>query len=401
MADFACLPVCRGPTTPNARLGATTTLTPGGRCGYRYRMQYRMNPRHDYSVDPRQDGAWKQRDAEAAAGRLQPKPFVGRSVYQADILHAADGAASIPAAPASPPAPPLPPIKPGYLTTNTAAWLPVHEACVAAAAARRAGYDASTDLPRCASTPASPAPYTAAPHFDGSTTHQQNFSGRVRDELNMGTAKQSRHPPGRRAGCGQVRVQQRSAAHVWSHRPSPAEPTPAPNPNRCPPLLALPWLCAGCCGHVPSSPDLVAAAGLGPRPPREQAQLYHLDQHPHGRVPGYTGHKTGSLDLPPPTRKTTSGWAAHQVASRAGPAVRSPHGITKGLQVRGTAEKEPPTARGHGMIGTGAASSALAGRVSVRREGGVSPRPHSCTPPAELLQQWRGGPHQREWAAGG
>ncbi len=60
---------------------------------------------------------------------------------------------------------------------------------------------------------------------------------------------------------------------------------------------------------MPSESELVLA-GLSSRMKREDALLYHLDQHSRGLPPGYTGHKPShkpaiSLQPAPPTTATT------------------------------------------------------------------------------------------------
>lgn len=90
----------------------------------------------------------------------------------------------------------------------------------------------------------------------------------------------------------------------------------------CAESCKLPWVPprpAGYGGHVPSEAQPLPAGGPSgsARVKREDALLYHLDQHSRGLVPGYTGHRPQdkarvSLQAPVPTAATTQvrlrGW---------------------------------------------------------------------------------------------
>ena len=144
------------------------------------------------------------------------------------------------------------------------------------------------------------------PRFDGCTTHQQSFGGRVTQELNAGTAKMSRHPP----GFG---------------------------------------------GHVPAYPSLAAAAGTVTRPSRAAIELFANDQLPHGRLPGYSGFRPrhgAGLDPPSPTTATTSGCAAMQALRfTLPPATAGSHGIKNATRGFFSAGGSPHTSEQAGWGG--------------------------------------------------
>eukprot|EP00887_Chlorella_sp_A99_P000395 scaffold13.g395.t1 len=290
-------PALRGRQLPSDDLQQPTTSM--------YKAQFQADPAHDYGVDPRREGTWARKAAEAAASRLEPAPFCGCSVYEAELCGAG---ARAPASEGRGPSSPseslaAPQIKPGYLTTNTAASLLVHQA--AATAGSRALQRAGGPLPCASAARGADSPVhesTVLPRFCGTTTHQRSFAGWLTDDLNGGTVKQSCHVPG------------------------------MPGAWPCPWMLHGTRACRFA-GHVPRSAELAGVAAPGRRPPRELAELYGLDQHAHGRLPGYTGYKPrhgAPLDAPPPATATTQGAAAAQALSAAplhggrGPS----HGIT-------------------------------------------------------------------------